>query len=637
MPVLFAQGRWQAALVGPTPSHPVEGTAYKALRRQLTALTHIELPMYAPGELADSVLEADRPPLIQLRIGERWADTLPEPRPALAPEGYRLHIGPDAITVVGGSPKGTLNGTYSLLLSIGQRWPLAAPDPLSESQPARLELKECNETEEPSFPRITFFQDVRTLRDYSEEALAATQTQNDLDLILWMGRHRMTGLFSNHPDLPTPWSDATRRGVKRQAGGHLLPRLLPRELLATHPEYFPMDALGRRFPGNVCASNPDALKVMSENARRYVEETHADVLHLWGEDALEGRWCACDSCRRVSVQDQYLRVVNAVAEALEKPFPDLQVTYIAYHDTLSSPLTGIPRPNVALLFAPRSRCYRHSLADATCSRNAAIYEALEEHRRRFGVGRLHTFEYYGDALLWCGAALVLPRLIVDDLRTYHRLGVSDAGCLMFGGYSWFSHPLNLYTFSRSAWDLSLSAESLTESFVRAVTPGAEDAMLRYYHDLEDAGRALVERTDWFYRVPEDPDEARSLWVATRDVEPKWEALTETLNAALATARPRAGSHLVRERQALRFSQHLVRAYRRRIQVAALPRLRGADRDGSSDALAMAEAEIRAALRLLHDLSPERRGSWGAEGHGEPRRLTTLLGQLTASQRPTTER
>jgi hypothetical protein len=618
MPLLFAEGRWNVSLAGPTPKDPLEALAHKAFRRQLAVLTHVELPT-----------DEDLP--VQLRVGQRWADTMPDSAFIVSPNGYRIRVEEKGITVVGGAPKGTLNGTYDLLERMGLSWPTAGADHKTLLPSKRVELPELDQTVAPSYPRITFFQDLRTLRDYStDSSLAAIQEQNDRDLVIWMGRNRFTGLFGNLPDAPEPWDEAKRRGITRQFGGHILPRLLPRDLFEEFPDYFPMNEEGERFPGNVCASSPKALEVICRNALRFVEETQPEVLHLWGEDVLGGKWCACPDCRTMSVHDQYLHVVNTVADCLAQPYPDLKVAFIAYHDTLVPKLTGTPRPNVVLLFAPRQRCYRHALANPECVRNAEIYAGLQQYRDLFGPGRLHTFEYYGDALLWCSGAIVVPRLIVEDLKTYYQAGVSDSGCLMFGGYSWFSHPLNLFTFAKASWNVDRSAEEIVEEFVSRLFPGAEEAMHRYYQQLEDAARLLVERSDWFYRVPKnDVEAAATLLSDTEAAEQAWEALTETLNAALASGRPQAGESLLRERQALRFTQHLVRAYRHRIRAEAISPENESQPLTALQALQSADREIRSALRILHDLPPALCGSWGAAGNGEPRRLRQLLDDVIA--------
>lgn len=621
MPLLFADGRWNASITGLTPTHPIEGMAYKALRRQLAAFTHVELP-------------TDGPEPVQIRVGERWRDSLPplpEGSPDLSPAGFRIHISDTALTLIGGSPKGTLNAAYELLERLGLRWPVSSVDVLPDRPPQQLAIGPCDFTLEPSFPRITLFQDLRTLRDYSDPDLARVQEQNDRDLIAWMGRNRFTGLYGNLPAAPEPWADAARRGIRRQSGGHILPRLLPRELFDSRPDLFPMNDGGERFPGNLCVSSSDALRILCDNALVYVRETDPKVLHLWGEDEESGRWCACPSCAELNVQDQYLRAVNAVAECLEPEFPGLKVAFIAYHDTLEPNLTLAPRPNVVLLFAPRSRCYRHALADPDCDRNRAMYGGLMEYRRIFGEGRLHTFEYYADAYLWCSAAIVLPRLIVEDTRTYHATGVADHGCLMFGGYSWFSHPLNLFAFSRVSYDVECTPEEIVEEFASHLFPGAVDEIREYYFRLEDAARLLVERSDWFYRVPADAAEASKLLPRAAEAEGAWDALTGVLNHAVACAKPAAGVHLVRERQALRLSQHLVRAYRRRIQAATM--LGPGDPAGMAQQLMLeAEAEIRSVLRILHDLSPFLRGSWGAERSGGPFRLNAVVEELQNARR-----
>ena len=75
---------------------------------------------------------------------------------------------------------------------------------------------------------------------------------------------------------------------------------------------------GQRNPrGNLCASNDAAIAIACEGALRYMRENpECALLHIWGADVHEGAWCRCSQCAPLSPQRQYLKVVNAIAEAV---------------------------------------------------------------------------------------------------------------------------------------------------------------------------------------------------------------------------------------------------------------------------------------------------------------------------------
>ena len=93
-------------------------------------------------------------------------------------------------------------------------------------------------------------------------------------------------------------------------GGHVLQILMPREKFQSHPEYFPMAKDGSRMAGgNLCVSNPDAVRLVCEGALNYVREyPENELLHIWGADVSDGAWCKCPECKKLSPQMQYIDV-----------------------------------------------------------------------------------------------------------------------------------------------------------------------------------------------------------------------------------------------------------------------------------------------------------------------------------------
>src|SRR5205823_4835904 len=125
----------------------------------------------------------------------------------------------------------------------------------------------------------------------------------------------------------------------------------------------------------------------------------------------------------------------------------LQVAYLAYHDTIEPDIGLLPLSNVAVEWAPRERCYAHAIDDPACHINPRYWDSL---RRYFDIfdGRVHVFEYYADAILFGGLSFATPTVISRDLRAYHMLGVRSISCLTFGAYSVLAYPVNLLAFVR---------------------------------------------------------------------------------------------------------------------------------------------------------------------------------------------
>jgi hypothetical protein len=91
-----------------------------------------------------------------------------------------------------------------------------------------------------------------------------------------------------------------------------------------------------------------------------------------------------------------------------------------------------PRPNVCLVFAPRERCYKHSLTDPSCRRNARhrnLLLAQVEHFRAAGAAPPRVLEYWFDAIRFPGGVPDLTAPMADDLRFYRGAGVDTVQIL----------------------------------------------------------------------------------------------------------------------------------------------------------------------------------------------------------------
>jgi len=424
--------------------------------------------------------------------------------------GCTVQPGRGHVTLSGESPRHVLEAAYALLSWWGCQW---SPHGADDEVVPRLETLPVPATalHGTSRFRVTGYAADLMTWHATEPELYRDRIAEDRMLIDWMaktGANRFQ--YIRHPvddllTIPDLQDDLDRRGIGLDCGGHVIPALVPRDLFAVHPEYFPCgpDQV-RTSNGNICTAQPGALDTASRTAVGWTRE-HAGVagLHIWGADLWQGGWCRCAACQPVSVQDQSLRLANAVARALSAAGVSCPVYYLAYHDTIDPGGCLEPDPGVWVEFAPRERCYGHALDDPECPTNRRYAIALERYAAQFD-GRVRVFEYYADAVLLCGCAVPLTAVIDADLAYFARLGVPEITMLQFGAVSRFAYPLNFVAFAAAA-AASGAVAPATAAYCRRFAPAAT-AVAAALAEVEQAMGRVVRYGD--VRRPPRAPEAR---------------------------------------------------------------------------------------------------------------------------------
>ncbi len=181
-------------------------------------------------------------------------------------------------------------------------------------------------------------------------------------------------------------------GNVSSAGCHTFESLCPpSKYFDEHPEYYSLYE-GKRIPGTnaqgagagqLCLTNPDVLRIVTENV---LEKLRANpnlrIVDVSQND--NQRYCQCEACAKVDAEEggpsgTMIRFVNAVAEAVEKEFPDVLVQTFAYQYTRKAPKLTKARKNVLVRYCTIEACFRHAIDDPSCEKNAGVfYEELKE-------------------------------------------------------------------------------------------------------------------------------------------------------------------------------------------------------------------------------------------------------------------
>jgi hypothetical protein len=264
-------------------------------------------------------------------------------------------------------------------------------------------------------------------------------TNVGLHKIMQPGNHSMEDLFVQLDDDFRRRIDlCEKRGITVEYELHILEWLLPRSLFRDKPTLFRMQN-GKRVPEiNCCASNSEALDIISENAyqtaKRLRQNSHD--YFFWTDDA-DG-YCECDLCRGIKNSDQNLSVVNAMLRGVRAYDSGARMSYLAYQASLEPPsleppslesATVTPLEGIFLEFAPIARDIDKAINDETSEKNAGFTAALQNLFTVFKPEETHILEYWLDVAKFSGYKYppvkvpFNPEIIERDVKYYKNLGV----------------------------------------------------------------------------------------------------------------------------------------------------------------------------------------------------------------------
>jgi hypothetical protein len=336
--LLLAEGGTSAFKIvlaaGASPS-----TTYAAaeLQQWLREMSGAELPIItadtAPAGEHEIILgDASHPRLAALRADVDMA--------TLGKEGYILRTAGPHLLIVGSGVRGALYGVYGLLEDhLGCRW--FTPAVSSIPKTPRLLLPQLDETK---VPRLEY-----------REPFVKDCFDGD-----WCARNRVNSNAATLVD---------KHGGKVSYYGfvHTFAELVPpATYYREHPEYFPLVG-GQRLDGytQLCCTNEDVVRIVTEGIRKRMREhPEATVFSVSQNDT--GNYCQCPNCQKLAEAEgsqiaPVLYLVNRVAEAVEKEFPDKAIDTLAYTWSRKPPKTMRPRPNVIVRLCSIECCFAHPL------------------------------------------------------------------------------------------------------------------------------------------------------------------------------------------------------------------------------------------------------------------------------------
>ena len=396
------------------------------------------------------------------RIAQRALPTLDID--GLKPDGIVIQTCGRHLVLAGPRPRGTLYAVYTFLEDVvGCRWWSSKVS--SIPQQATLTIPPQHVRYVPPLEyRETFWLDAF-----------------DGD---WAARNKSNG---SRPVLDE------KRGGKITYGSyfvHTFERILPTEkYFAEHPEWY-SERNGERIDGRnqLCVTNEEVKQRITDHVLEYLR-AHPTVNIVSVSQNDWDNHCLCESCKKLEDEEgspagPLLHLVNHVAAAVAKEFPDVAIDTLAYQYTRKPPLHVRPLPNVIVRLCSIECDFARPL---TAETNQTFADDIRGWSKI--CDRLYIWDYTTNFSHYIQPHPNL-RALGPNIRFFVEHGVK--GIFEQGAYTSLGAEfaeLKAWVLAHLLWNPDLDDAALVEEFVRGYYGPAAPHISEYIKLIYDEAEA----------------------------------------------------------------------------------------------------------------------------------------------------
>lgn len=433
-------------------------------------------------------------------------------------EGFRSEaLDRNRILISGNDTRGLLYGVYDFLeKAVGVRW--FAPFDYGEVVPQRKQLH-LPLWKDASVPKMVYrrFHYCSAGRDVPEPM------KHRYIVADWCVKNRynveLERLVSKS-DKPAVKQERLKkiREFYAERGGYIaLPTMWghnyhywvpPQEYFANNPEYFCLDSSTGKWRAEraqLCATNPDVVKVIVERAVEYFKQyPEREYFPLFQEDGSR-LWCQCSKCLALykgrdinSYKTEHnINLANHVAEKLAEVVPDKKIVTYAYSVTSQPPANVKPRDDVFVTYCLMD----FSNPDKFPWQEFSGQELAAWNKLCGGNVIVYTYNYLD---FYYTANTV--NSLVRSFRYFDLMGVK-CSC-QESNENWYGvSAYNYYLSARLAWDPWFEEDAYHKDYYEKLYGSAADFIAEYHKLLE---HCLSNRKCWLEygnrTLPHIPDE-----------------------------------------------------------------------------------------------------------------------------------
>ncbi len=390
---------------------------------------------------------------------------------SLGDDGFTIDANAEGITIAG-NKRGIIYGVYELLERLGCRFfaidcevvpvhrQLTVPD-MQINQVPQLEYREHNYSD---LTRNTIFAVKSRVNGQSHKISEA------------MGGHTSYAWFV-----------------------HTYDHMVPQELYEKeHPEYYALvdgKRQTQKHTGQLCLSQKGTLEATIQSVREALHKNPDARMISLSQNDWNGNNCQCEDCvasdkHEGSPAGTLIKFVNTVAERLEKEFPQVVFSTLAYNYTRPAPAHTKPRHNVSVQLCSIECCFAHPFE--TCNDQKRQVKRPDGSAGSFmddltSWGKVSRRNFIWDYTT-CFGHYPTPhpnwRNLQPNMRAFVRNGVTgvfeQANGAKGGGTD--LNELRAYVITKLLWDKDTDVSRHIQEFTDAYY-GPAAPMVRAYIDL----------------------------------------------------------------------------------------------------------------------------------------------------------
>jgi hypothetical protein len=381
----------------------------------------------------------------------------------LGAEGIIIRSAGDDLILAGGYPRGTLYAVYTFLEEqLGCRWWSSTESTIPKKptlQVANLDVRYAPVLEYRS--------------PYWFDAF-------DGD---WAVRNKCNGQAHRLDD---------KRGGRHIYEGFVhtfYPLISPEKYFKDHPEWF-SEINGKRTydHAQLCLTNEEMRKELVKNLKEHLRNNPAATIASVSQNDWRGN-CQCSNCAAIEKEEEspaglMLRFVNGIAEDIEKEFPNVAISTLAYQYTRKPPKLTKPRHNVIVQLCSIECSFSKPLSD---ERNKVFRDDIVGWSKI--CDRLYIWDYTTNF-----RHHIMPhpnlRVLGPNVKFFadHNVkGIFEQGAYTTNGAE--MAELRAWVLAKLLWNPSLDGQKLIDEFIEGYYGPAAPHIKAYLNVTHDAVEA----------------------------------------------------------------------------------------------------------------------------------------------------
>jgi hypothetical protein len=276
---------------------------------------------------------------------------------------------------------------------------------------------------------------------------------------------------------------------------HTYDKLFPRHRFNERRDLFMVGVDGKKSQNQLCPSNPEVIRMAEEKILEALKSNkipEASFISLSQGD--HPCYCHCKDCRKINAAEKtplaaHMKLVNHIARIIKKTYPNVRITFLAYHHTLKPPKSLSLEDNVMVrvctTFDDEKNTKHPHLRPI--SKHPIFMRNLKEWNKR--AKAISVWDYQVDFLNYLRPWPTIYAMS-QNIKIFNRYNVVS---IMIQGA--FQSPgadrqgMRAWVLTKLMWNPNLDVKDLIKDYIYGVYSKSAPAMMEYNDLIFKAGEA----------------------------------------------------------------------------------------------------------------------------------------------------